>query len=74
MLFQTDAVVLAHDLVTPEVGIVFLSAEFLIFTGQSGEQSIEARYEDETIWLSQKLNLPLQLPYRQDISNYQSFF
>ncbi|MCF7957655.1 MAG: virulence RhuM family protein [Phycisphaerae bacterium] len=31
------------------------TAEFLIFTGQSGQQSIEARYEDETIWLSQKL-------------------
>ena len=31
------------------------TAEFLIFTGQSGEQSIEARYEDNTIWLSQKL-------------------
>jgi hypothetical protein len=31
------------------------TAEFLIFTGQSGEQSIEARYEDETIWLTQKL-------------------
>ena len=31
------------------------TAEFLIFTGQSGEQSIEARYVDETIWLSQKL-------------------
>ncbi len=31
------------------------TAEFLIFTGQSGEQSIEARYEDKTIWLSQKL-------------------
>lgn len=29
--------------------------EFLIFTAQSGEQSIEARYEDETVWLSQKL-------------------
>ena len=29
--------------------------EFLIFTGQSSEQSIEARYEDETIWLPQKL-------------------
>jgi hypothetical protein len=29
--------------------------EFLIFTDQAGEQSIEARYEDETIWLSQKL-------------------
>ena len=31
------------------------TAEFLIFTGQSGEQSIEARYEDESVWLSQKL-------------------
>ncbi len=31
------------------------TAEFLIFTGQAGEQSIEARYEDETIWLSQKM-------------------
>ena len=31
------------------------TAEFLVFTGQAGEQSIEARYEDETVWLSQKL-------------------
>jgi len=31
------------------------TAEFLIFTSQSGDQSIEARYEDDTIWLSQKL-------------------
>ncbi|KXU39004.1 cell filamentation protein Fic [Ventosimonas gracilis] len=31
------------------------TAEFLIFTGQADEQSIEARYEDETLWLSQKL-------------------
>jgi len=31
------------------------TAEFLIFTSQSGEKSIEARYEDETVWLSQKL-------------------
>ncbi|HHH9534785.1 TPA: virulence RhuM family protein [Pseudomonas aeruginosa] len=31
------------------------TAEFLIFTGQAGEQSIEARYEAETLWLSQKL-------------------
>jgi hypothetical protein len=30
------------------------TAEFLIFTGQAGEQSIEARYEDETIWLSRE--------------------
>lgn len=31
------------------------TAEFLIFTGQAGKQRIEARYEDETVWLSQKL-------------------
>jgi hypothetical protein len=31
------------------------TAEFLIFTGQTGGQSIEARYEDETLWLTQKL-------------------
>jgi hypothetical protein len=31
------------------------TAEFLIFTSTSGEESIEVRYEDETIWLSQKM-------------------
>lgn len=31
------------------------TAEFLIFTTQSSEQSIESRFEDETIWLTQKL-------------------
>ena len=31
------------------------TAEFLIFTAQSSDESIEVRYEDETIWLSQKL-------------------
>lgn len=31
------------------------TAEFLIFTGQAGENSIEARYEQETVWLTQKL-------------------
>lgn len=31
------------------------TVEFLTFTAQSGEKSIEARYEDETIWLTQKL-------------------
>jgi len=31
------------------------TAEFLIFTAQSGEESIEVRYADETIWLTQKL-------------------
>ena len=31
------------------------TAEFLIFTSQAKEEGIEVRYEDETIWLSQKL-------------------
>ena len=31
------------------------TAEFLIFTSEGGEESIEVRYEDETIWLSQKM-------------------
>ena len=31
------------------------TAEFLIFTAQAGEQSIEARFEDQTVWLTQKL-------------------
>lgn len=35
------------------------TAEFLIFTGQAGDQSIEARYEDETVWLTQKLTAEL---------------
>lgn len=31
------------------------TAEFLIFTATGGEESIEVRYEDETIWASQKM-------------------
>ena len=31
------------------------TTEFLIFTAQSGEQSIEVRYENETVWLTQKM-------------------
>ena len=31
------------------------TAEFLIFSAQSGGDGLEVRYEDETIWLSQKL-------------------
>lgn len=30
------------------------TAEFLIFTSQSGEDSIEVKVEDETVWLTQK--------------------
>ena len=31
------------------------TAEFLIFTSQAGENAIEVRIEDETVWLTQKL-------------------
>ncbi|MCK5296765.1 MAG: virulence RhuM family protein [Alphaproteobacteria bacterium] len=31
------------------------TAEFLIFTSQAGENSLEVRYEDESVWLSQKM-------------------
>ena len=31
------------------------TSEFLIFTSQAGEDSIEVRVEDETVWLTQKL-------------------
>ena len=31
------------------------TTEFLIFTLTSGEESIEVRYEDESVWLSQKM-------------------
>jgi len=30
------------------------TVDFLLFAGQAGEEGIEVRYEDETIWLSQK--------------------
>ncbi len=31
------------------------TAEFLVFTSQAGEDSIEVRVADETVWLTQKL-------------------
>ena len=31
------------------------TAEFLIFTNQAGEDGIEVRYQDDTVWLTQKL-------------------
>ena len=31
------------------------TAEFLIFTGQTGEDGIEVKVADETVWLTQKL-------------------
>ena len=31
------------------------TAEFLVFTAQAGENTIEVRVQDETVWLSQKM-------------------
>lgn len=31
------------------------TAEFLIFTSQANQNTIEVRVEDETVWLTQKL-------------------
>lgn len=44
------------------------TAEFLMFTADGGSASIEARYEDETIWLSQKLMAELFDTSQQNIS------
>lgn len=41
---------------TPEKKLIRNStAEFLVFKAQAAGDTIEARYEDETIWLTQKL-------------------
>jgi hypothetical protein len=46
------------------------TAEFLIFTGQAGEQSIEARYEDNSIWLTQKVMAELFQVQPQNITQH----
>ena len=40
---------------TKDLTIRNSTAEFLIFTAQSGEESIEVKYADETVWLSHKM-------------------
>ncbi|RRD45179.1 virulence RhuM family protein [Tessaracoccus sp. OH4464_COT-324] len=44
------------------------TVEFLIFTSQEGGASIEARYEDDTVWLSQKLMAELFGTSRENIT------
>ena len=46
------------------------TVEFLIFTGQDGDQSIEARYEDGSIWLTQQLIADLFQSSKQNISHH----
>ena len=38
-----------------DVAIRNSTAEFLIFTAQAGEEFIEVKYADETVWLTQAL-------------------
>lgn len=46
------------------------TAEFLIFTSQAGEKSIEVRVEDETVWLTQKLIAELFQSSKQNIGQH----
>jgi len=46
------------------------TAEFLIFTAQAGEDSIEVRVEDETVWLTQKLIAELFSKGRSTITEH----
>jgi len=40
---------------TKELAIRNSTAEFLMFTAKSKEESIEVKYADGTVWLSQKM-------------------
>ncbi len=40
---------------TKDLAIRNSTAEFLIFTSQAGEERIEVKFEDETVWLTQKM-------------------
>lgn len=46
------------------------TAEFLIFTSQAKEQGIEVRYEDENLWLTQKMMGELFQVTKQTISEH----
>ena len=48
------------------------TAEFLIFTTQSKEDSIEVKFQDETVWLSQKMIAKLFDKSRNTITEHLS--
>jgi hypothetical protein len=48
------------------------TAEFLIFQSQSKEDSIEVKYEDEMVWLSQKMMAKLFDKERWTITEHLS--
>ena len=46
------------------------TAEFLVFTSQSGKNTIEVRVEDETVWLTQNLIAELFQTTKQNIGQH----
>jgi len=38
-----------------EINIRSSVAEFIVFSAQAGEDTINVRYEDETLWMTQKM-------------------
>jgi len=44
------------------------TAEFLVFTSQSGESTIEVRVQDDTVWLTQNLIAELFQTTKQNVS------
>ena len=46
------------------------TAEFLVFTSQSGKNTIEVRVEDETVWLTQSLIAELFQTTKQNIGQH----
>ena len=55
MAASTVILNLPGNKMTKELAIRNSTAEFLIFTVQSGEESIEVKYADENVWLTQKM-------------------
>ena len=47
------------------------TAEFLIFQAQSKEDSIEVKYADENIWLSQKMIAKREDSYKEMQKNLE---
>lgn len=52
------------------------TAEFLIFTAQSGEESIEVKYGEGTVWLSKKITdiYATSLDYDKNAEATREFF
>jgi hypothetical protein len=46
------------------------TAEFLVFTSQSGKNTIEVRVQDETVWLTQNLIAELFQTSKQNVGQH----